>query len=132
MQRHVVQSCTRQPLLDWAVITPLMRAGVLANGEPFVWKARRHRKGRGITGQFVKDPPRPFAWMDPRPFLHGGPITSVRYCSALLLMIGASIFSFSNAVQLSAQVRAVLESMLLSCSGGCIGLHPVDAECHDW
>lgn len=32
-------------------------------------------------------------------------MTAVRYCSALLLMMGASIFSFSNAVQLSPQVH---------------------------
>ena len=70
-----------------------------------MWKARRHRKGRGIRGRFVRHPPRPFAWLDPRPFIHGGTLTAVRYCSALLLMMGASIFSFSNAVQLSPQVH---------------------------
>ena len=34
-------------------------------------------------------------------------MTAVRYCSALLLMMGASIFSFSNAVQISAEVCKV-------------------------
>ena len=82
--------------------------GVLANGEPFVWKARRHRKGRGVGGKFVKRPVSPFAWLDPLPFLHGGALTAVRYCSALLLMLGASIFSFSNAVQISPSVRPTL------------------------
>ena len=80
-------------------------AGVMANGEEFVWKARRHRKGRSIGGRFVKHPPMPFAWVDPRPFIHGGPMTATRYCSALLLMMGASFFSFSNAVQISPYVR---------------------------
>ncbi len=70
-----------------------------------MWKARRHRKGRGIGGRFVKHPPMPFAWVDPRPFIHGGPMTATRYCSALLLMMGASFFSFSNAVQISPYVR---------------------------
>ncbi|CAK0779986.1 hypothetical protein CVIRNUC_004906 [Coccomyxa viridis] len=79
--------------------------GVLANGEPFVWKARRHRKGRGVGGKFVKRPVSPFAWLDPLPFLHGGALTAVRYCSALLLMLGASIFSFSNAVQISPSIQ---------------------------
>lgn len=78
----------------------------MANGEEFVWKARRHRKGRSIGGAFVKHPPMPFAWVDPRPFIHGGPMTATRYCSALLLMMGASFFSFSNAVQISPYVRS--------------------------
>ena len=82
----------------------VMGAGVMANGEAFVWKARRHRKGRGIGGRFVKHPAMPFAWLDPRPFIHGGPMTATRYCSALLLMMGASFFSFSNAVQISPYV----------------------------
>lgn len=93
----------------------LLCIGVLANGEPFVWKARRHRKGRSIGGKFVKQPVRPFAWLNPQPFLHGGVLTAVRYCSALLLMLGASIFSFSNAVQISARVSPKPRKPLADC-----------------
>ena len=100
----LLQSAAHTCKPDWSPCC----TGVLANGEPFVWKARRHRKGRGVGGKFVKRPVSPFAWLDPLPFLHGGALTAVRYCSALLLMLGASIFSFSNAVQISPSVRPAL------------------------
>ena len=86
---------------DWSICY----TGVLTNGEPHVWKARRHWKDRGSGEKFVNRPISPFAWLDPLPFLHGGALAAVRYCSALLLMLGASIFSFSNAVQISSSVR---------------------------
>lgn len=83
----------------------LWPSGEYANGQPFFWETRKHQLGLSLARSFEGSKRlRPFAWLNPAPFFRRSHLACVSWCSAVLLLLGASMFSFSNAAQVFPKV----------------------------